>query len=141
MFLFKVWQINRIAAVSYKVIHESLKVGILSLIKGRYVKHLLWHINLCIKQLSSNCLYLFLKLYFLTCFIGHHCILVGLLKQTICEYFYVVSAVFLCQAIENESIYYFNNVLCFQRFAAVIMRIREPKTTALIFASGKMVCS
>jgi transcription initiation factor TFIID TATA-box-binding protein len=27
----------------------------------------------------------------------------------------------------------------FQRFAAVIMRIREPKTTALIFASGKMV--
>jgi TATA-box binding protein (TBP) (component of TFIID and TFIIIB) len=29
--------------------------------------------------------------------------------------------------------------LCAQRFAAVIMRIREPKTTALIFASGKMV--
>jgi len=29
--------------------------------------------------------------------------------------------------------------LCSQRFAAVIMRIREPKTTALIFASGKMV--
>jgi hypothetical protein len=28
---------------------------------------------------------------------------------------------------------------CMQRFAAVIMRIREPKTTALIFASGKMV--
>jgi TATA-box binding protein (TBP) (component of TFIID and TFIIIB) len=28
---------------------------------------------------------------------------------------------------------------CEQRFAAVIMRIREPKTTALIFASGKMV--
>ena len=27
----------------------------------------------------------------------------------------------------------------FQRFAAVIMRIRDPKTTALIFASGKMV--
>ena len=26
-----------------------------------------------------------------------------------------------------------------QRFAAVILRIREPKTTALIFASGKMV--
>ncbi|KMQ41236.1 hypothetical protein HL42_8062 [Trichophyton rubrum] len=26
-----------------------------------------------------------------------------------------------------------------ERFAAVIMRIREPKTTALIFASGKMV--
>jgi len=25
-----------------------------------------------------------------------------------------------------------------RRFAAVIMRIREPKTTALIFASGKM---
>ena len=29
--------------------------------------------------------------------------------------------------------------LLLQRFAAVIMRIREPKTTALIFASGKMV--
>jgi transcription initiation factor TFIID TATA-box-binding protein len=26
-----------------------------------------------------------------------------------------------------------------QRFAAVVMRIRDPKTTALIFASGKMV--
>ena len=26
-----------------------------------------------------------------------------------------------------------------QRFAAVIMRIREPKTTALVFASGKVV--
>ena len=30
-------------------------------------------------------------------------------------------------------------VLSSQRFAAVIMRIRDPKTTALIFASGKMV--
>ena len=28
-----------------------------------------------------------------------------------------------------------------KRFAAVIMRIKEPKTTALIFASGKMVCT
>lgn len=28
-----------------------------------------------------------------------------------------------------------------RRFAAVIMRIREPKTTALIFRSGKMVCT
>lgn len=41
---------------------------------------------------------------------------------------------------------YFGYILIFpcvfllQRFAAVIMRIREPKTTALIFASGKMVC-
>ena len=26
-----------------------------------------------------------------------------------------------------------------KRFAAVIMRIREPRTTALIFSSGKMV--
>jgi transcription initiation factor TFIID TATA-box-binding protein len=32
-------------------------------------------------------------------------------------------------------------LLWLQRFAAVIMRIREPKTTALIFASGKMVCT
>jgi transcription initiation factor TFIID TATA-box-binding protein len=28
-----------------------------------------------------------------------------------------------------------------KRFSAVIMRIRDPKTTALIFASGKMVCT
>ncbi|CAF4813816.1 unnamed protein product [Rotaria sp. Silwood2] len=28
-----------------------------------------------------------------------------------------------------------------KRFAAVIMRIRRPRTTALIFASGKMVCT
>ncbi|KAG8391370.1 hypothetical protein BUALT_Bualt01G0180700 [Buddleja alternifolia] len=28
-----------------------------------------------------------------------------------------------------------------KRFAAVMMRIREPKTTALIFASGKIVCT
>ena len=28
-----------------------------------------------------------------------------------------------------------------KRFAAVIMRIREPRTTALIFSSGKMVCT
>uniref|UniRef100_A0A3Q2CSR2 TATA box binding protein like 2 n=1 Tax=Cyprinodon variegatus TaxID=28743 RepID=A0A3Q2CSR2_CYPVA len=28
-----------------------------------------------------------------------------------------------------------------RRFAAVIMRIREPRTTALIFSSGKMVCT
>ncbi|KAL3525334.1 hypothetical protein ACH5RR_013706 [Cinchona calisaya] len=28
-----------------------------------------------------------------------------------------------------------------KRFSAVIMRIREPKTTALIFATGKIVCT
>jgi transcription initiation factor TFIID TATA-box-binding protein len=28
-----------------------------------------------------------------------------------------------------------------RRFSALIMRIKEPKTTALIFASGKMVCT
>ena len=28
-----------------------------------------------------------------------------------------------------------------KRFAAVIMRIRAPRTTALIFSSGKMVCT
>jgi len=28
-----------------------------------------------------------------------------------------------------------------RRFAAVVMRIREPRTTALIFSSGKMVCT
>lgn len=28
-----------------------------------------------------------------------------------------------------------------KRFAAVIIRIREPKTTALVFGSGKMVCT
>ncbi len=30
-------------------------------------------------------------------------------------------------------------ILTLQRFSAVIMRIREPKATALIFSSGKMV--
>lgn len=30
-------------------------------------------------------------------------------------------------------------MLWLQRFAAVIIRIRDPKTTALVFASGKMV--
>jgi transcription initiation factor TFIID TATA-box-binding protein len=28
-----------------------------------------------------------------------------------------------------------------KRFAALIMRIRSPRTTALIFSSGKMVCT
>ena len=28
-----------------------------------------------------------------------------------------------------------------KRFCAVIMRIREPKTTALLFSTGKMVCT
>lgn len=28
-----------------------------------------------------------------------------------------------------------------KRFAALIMRIRQPRTTALIFSSGKMVCT
>jgi transcription initiation factor TFIID TATA-box-binding protein len=28
-----------------------------------------------------------------------------------------------------------------RRFAAAIIRIREPKTTALVFSSGKMVCT
>ena len=32
-------------------------------------------------------------------------------------------------------------MLCSQRFSAVIMRIRDPKTTALMFASGKVVGS
>ena len=34
-----------------------------------------------------------------------------------------------------------NAISFIQRFAAVIMRIREPRTTALIFSSGKMVCT
>uniref|UniRef100_A0A8C0J6M9 TATA-box-binding protein n=1 Tax=Chelonoidis abingdonii TaxID=106734 RepID=A0A8C0J6M9_CHEAB len=34
-----------------------------------------------------------------------------------------------------------SHLYAFQRFAAVIMRIREPRTTALIFSSGKMVCT
>ena len=32
-----------------------------------------------------------------------------------------------------------SNAHALQRFAAVIIRIRDPKTTALVFASGKMV--
>ncbi|XLU46223.1 hypothetical protein S245_041037, partial [Arachis hypogaea] len=34
-----------------------------------------------------------------------------------------------------------NVVSLTMRFVAVIMMIREPKTTALIFVSGKMVCT
>ena len=34
-----------------------------------------------------------------------------------------------------------SSVFSSQRFAAAIMRIRAPKTTALIFSSGKMVCT
>ncbi|KAL9319984.1 hypothetical protein ACSQ67_011823 [Phaseolus vulgaris] len=51
----------------------------------------------------------------------------------------------------KASLVYLYHLFCFlifvvliwirTRFAAVIMRIREPKTTALIFASGKMVCT
>ena len=41
--------------------------------------------------------------------------------------------------VHNLSVYSPLLTLLSQRFAAVIMRIREPKTTALIFASGKMV--
>ena len=32
-------------------------------------------------------------------------------------------------------------IIILQRFAAVIMRIREPRTTALVFSSGTMVCT
>ena len=46
---------------------------------------------------------------------------------------YLLSVVALC---EIFCIFLFS-----QRFAAVIMRIREPRTTALIFSSGKMVCT
>ena len=48
--------------------------------------------------------------------------------------------IFLIQAL-LFLVYVIPHLLCMfiQRFAAVIMRIREPKTTALIFASGKMV--
>ncbi|NWU18218.1 TBPL2 protein, partial [Cephalopterus ornatus] len=35
----------------------------------------------------------------------------------------------------------YNPKASLERFAAVIMRIREPRTTALIFSSGKMVCT
>lgn len=38
-----------------------------------------------------------------------------------------------------ENCFLLIDFLSLKRFAAVIMRIREPKTTALIFASGKMV--
>ena len=50
----------------------------------------------------------------------------------ITNYFFLVLLYFCDIKLEN----------CFsQRFAAVIMRIREPRTTALIFSSGKMVCT
>ena len=46
----------------------------------------------------------------------------------------------LAEMVKLVSCFTWSCVLGFlQRFAAVIMRIREPKTTAFIFASGKMV--
>ena len=49
-----------------------------------------------------------------------------------------ISIVFIMWNVND--IYIYDCSFCvLQRFAAVIMRIRDPKTTALIFASGKMV--
>ena len=54
----------------------------------------------------------------------------------------VLSGLFISLGI-NAAVYLVECVILFitQRFAAVIMRIREPRTTALIFSSGKMVCT
>jgi len=48
---------------------------------------------------------------------------------------------FLPPLLSNSLVYFIKTLNCTQRFAAAIMRIRNPKTTALIFASGKMVCT
>ncbi|KAA3468656.1 TATA-box-binding protein isoform X1 [Gossypium australe] len=57
---------------------------------------------------------------------------------------YIFFFFFVCAASDSAAVSG-SNLLVYkitpQRFAAVIMRIREPKTTALIFASGKMVCT
>ena len=61
------------------------------------------------------------------------------------HYLLLVTMVLLLSLICRCIIYASSNgwwyTVCLQRFAAVIMRIRDPKTTALIFASGKMVWS
>jgi transcription initiation factor TFIID TATA-box-binding protein len=55
----------------------------------------------------------------------------------------IVSTVNLGEKLELKkiSLYARNAEYNPKRFAAVIMRIRQPRTTALIFASGKMVCT
>ena len=49
--------------------------------------------------------------------------------------FHILVVIFFSVLIMWSLLFFFT----LQRFAAVIMRIRDPKTTALIFASGKMV--
>lgn len=55
----------------------------------------------------------------------------------------VVSTVNLCSTLDLKKIAYhaLNAEYNPKRFSAVIMRIREPRTTALIFASGRLVCT
>ncbi|CAD7704129.1 unnamed protein product [Ostreobium quekettii] len=55
----------------------------------------------------------------------------------------VVSTCFMgrCLDLKQIAIHARNAEYNPKRFAAVIMRLREPKTTALIFAAGKMVCT
>lgn len=67
------------------------------------------------------------------------------LRSLVVLYLFVVEVIFCFRCCSIFDDYDYINLLLFafllQRFAAVIMRIREPKTTALIFASGKMVSS
>lgn len=65
------------------------------------------------------------------------------LRSLVVLYLFVVEVIFcfLCCSIFDDYINLLLFAFLLQRFAAVIMRIREPKTTALIFASGKMVSS
>eukprot|EP00092_Neocalanus_flemingeri_P025343 GFUD01027478.1.p1 GENE.GFUD01027478.1~~GFUD01027478.1.p1 ORF type:complete len:314 (+),score=118.92 GFUD01027478.1:89-1030(+) len=55
----------------------------------------------------------------------------------------IVSTVNMCSKLDLKKIALHARNAEFnpKRFAAVIMRIREPRTTALIFSSGKMVCT
>lgn len=65
------------------------------------------------------------------------------LRSLVVLYLVVVEVIFyfLCCLIFEDYRNHLHFAFLLQRFAAVIMRIREPKTTALIFASGKMVSS
>ncbi|AES91997.1 transcription factor TFIID protein [Medicago truncatula] len=52
---------------------------------------------------------------------------------------YKPKASFICSFIVN--LIQIPSVLCMQHFPFLIMKIRKPKATALIYSSGKMICT
>ena len=75
----------------------------------------------------------FLFCFFPPCFFFNGFDLTKMVKLVSCFLFHLE----FCFGFYINNILNFTFVVLLQRFGAVIMRIREPKTTALIFASGK----